>query len=78
MSDIVVTVSGRTASGKSTIATSIQRHLKSLGFSNVKIQLSDNEVPPCPSDLNKRKAALIERGIEVTINETTTVRNNHG
>lgn len=73
--DVTVTVSGRSGVGKSTVATLIQRYLKSVGFS-ASIRLTDNEMPRCPTDLRKSTASLLNNNTRVRVVEKTTPRRN--
>jgi len=73
--DITITVSGRSGVGKSTIATLIQRYLKSLDFS-ASIQLTDHEMPRCPEDLRKSTVSLLNNNTHVRVVEKTTLRKN--
>lgn len=72
---VTVIVSGATGVGKSSIATLIQRYLKSLGFT-ASIRLTDNEMPRCPSDLRKSTAALLEQKTAIRVVEKRTPKKN--
>ncbi len=73
--DVTVTVSGRSGVGKSTLATLIQRYLKTLGFS-ASIRLTDNEMPQCPADLRKSTIGLLNNKTHICVVEKTTPREN--
>lgn len=66
---LTVTVSGKSASGKSTVATSIQHYLQTVGFTGVTIKLTDNEMPPCPTELRKQTAALVDANTHISVIE---------
>jgi len=71
---VIVTVSGISGSGKSTIATHVRNYLKILGF-DVSLELTDKEMSPCPTDLRKRTALLIDMAkTKVEIVEELTLR----
>ena len=72
-SNVQVTVSGICGSGKTTIATHIQRYLKTIGF-DVTLELTDKEMAPCPTDLHKRTTTLIDHGIDINVVEKNTLR----
>lgn len=65
---IEINVLGRSGAGKSTIATLIQRYLKTIGF-NVTITLNNHEMPPCPTELRKKTSAILEKETNISINE---------
>ena len=71
---VTITVSGSAGTGKSTIATLIQKYLLTIGFKGVTVTLTDNEMPPCPTDLHKRQAALVDHGTKINVVEKMTRR----
>lgn len=71
---ITVYVTGCSGTGKSTIATLIQKYLLTLGFEGVTVTLTDNEMPPHPTDLRKRQAALVDYGTKIHVVEKMTRR----
>lgn len=71
---VKITVSGASGNGKTTIATLIQKYLKTLGFIGVTVELANNEMPPCPTDLRKSTSALINYGTKINIIEKPSRR----
>ena len=69
---IEIRISGDAGAGKSTVATLIQRYLKTLGF-NVTIRLTNFEMPPCPTDLRKKTMAILDKGTRMHIEESQEV-----
>jgi len=68
MEEVTVTVTGRSGSGKTTIATMIRNALKAQDV-NVKLRLTRNEMVPCPTTLRQRLYYLIDQELTVTVIE---------
>jgi len=69
---IEIHVTGRAGEGKTTIATMIQKYLQTVGFVGVTVELTDKEMPPCPTDLNKRASQMMHNGTRIKITEQPT------
>jgi len=72
MSKINITVSGQSGVGKTTVATLISHYLRTIGFDNVRLNLVDNEMPPCPTVLRQRTTAIQEHRTQIQITEAHT------
>lgn len=70
--EIQIDVRGISGVGKSTVATLISNYLHTIGFDNVELQLADNDLPPCPTDLRQRTASLQDAGTKIRISEWCT------
>lgn len=69
--EVTVTVSGLHGSGKTTIATMIRNALLAQNI-DVKIQLTNHEMVPCPASLRQRAFSLIDHGLVVKVVEVDT------
>jgi len=70
--ELQIVMCGGPGVGKSTVAVLIQQYLRSIGYKGVTVRLTNNEMPPCPTDLLKRSSALIDDNVKITIVETQT------
>lgn len=72
--ELQVVVAGSVGTGKTTVAVLIANYLRTLGFTGVTVELTDQEMPPCPTEIRKRTAALVDRGTKLTVVERQTPR----
>jgi len=73
MPQIKIIILGGVNTGKTTVATLIQKYLKTLGF-DVSYENPDRELPPCPTNLRKRTRAIQDNGTELIIEEKSALR----
>lgn len=66
--EITITVTGKSGSGKTTIATMIRNALAAQDI-DVKLRLSKHEMIPCPTTQRQRLYYLISQGLAVKIVE---------
>lgn len=66
--EVTITVTGKSGSGKTTIATMIRNALAAQDI-DVKLRLSKHEMVPCPTTLRQRLYYLISQKLTVKIVE---------